>query len=442
MAVLLTNDTELGSVANAIRTKGGTAGSLSFPGGFVTAIGAIASDCDATAGDILEGKTAWVGNAKVTGTATGQGATTYDVSGTDQTIASGTHLTGAQTIRAVKTANISAENIKSGVTVKVGDADDDDRIIGVEGTFTSDADATASDILSGKTAYVNGLKVTGTVGNKAATTYNVSSGNQTISAGQYLGGTQTIRGVTTSNISAGNIKTGVIIKVGDAADDDRIAGVTGTFTSDANATAGQILSGRTAYVNGSKVTGTIGSKAAATFNVSTSDQSISSGQYLSGTQTIKGVAISSTLAAGNIKLGVNVTVGDSNSAGRLKNITGTCAPVSLVSGLPPFYWHGTNACIQWTWHQNSGSERPGEKGGGYISAQNLTTGSYRYFYVATKLQITYYESRWTGTSTMTLSPGVQYFVRGTDETGDPQMTWSGGGVNFNVYKLVSWTAIA
>lgn len=39
----LTNDTELSSVANAIRTKGGTSADLVYPDGFVSAIGAISS---------------------------------------------------------------------------------------------------------------------------------------------------------------------------------------------------------------------------------------------------------------------------------------------------------------------------------------------------------------------------------------------------------------
>lgn len=92
-----------------------------------------------------------------------KGATTYNTSTTDQTIASGTYLTGAQTIKAVKVTGLAASNVASGVTVKVGDANDDDRITSVTGTFTSDANATAADIVSGKSGYVNGVKVNGSL---------------------------------------------------------------------------------------------------------------------------------------------------------------------------------------------------------------------------------------------------------------------------------------
>lgn len=74
-------------------------------------------------------------------------------------------------------------------------------------------------------------------------------------------------------------------------------------TADANAVAGEILSGKTAYVNGTKLTGQIQSKAAQTYTPTTSDQTIASGQYLSGAQTIKGDA---NLTAVNIASGVTI----------------------------------------------------------------------------------------------------------------------------------------
>ena len=63
-------------------------------------------------------------------------ATTYNVSSSNQEIAAQKWLTGKQTIRAVTTSNITAGNIKSGVTVKVGDANDAGRIKNITGTYT------------------------------------------------------------------------------------------------------------------------------------------------------------------------------------------------------------------------------------------------------------------------------------------------------------------
>ena len=74
-------------------------------------------------------------------------------------------------------------------------------------------------------------------------------------------------------------------------------------TSDADAAAGDVLSGKKAYVNGSLVTGSIPSKPAATYTPTTSDQTIAADQYLSGAQTIKGDA---NLVASNILQGVTI----------------------------------------------------------------------------------------------------------------------------------------
>ena len=128
-----------------------------------------------------------------------QAAATYYPSSSQQTIASGKYLTGTQTIAAVATSGISAANIKDGVTVKVGDSADDDRITGVTGTFTDASTvssgqtaATANNILSGYSAWVDGAEVKGSVANNGAisgTIDGLTTTSYSVSAGYTSGGT-------------------------------------------------------------------------------------------------------------------------------------------------------------------------------------------------------------------------------------------------------------
>lgn len=148
---------------------------------------------------------------------------------------------------------ITSENLLSGYTAH----DANGLLIG--GTYSggggidpSDATATADDILSSKTAYIaDGSKATGTIATITTPSNTVSIGNipsrytvyqdrfhaessdQYIlldkgyhSADEALG----IDAITTTNLTAENIKNGVTITVGDSADADRIASVTGTYT--------------------------------------------------------------------------------------------------------------------------------------------------------------------------------------------------------------------
>ena len=74
-------------------------------------------------------------------------------------------------------------------------------------------------------------------------------------------------------------------------------------TVDATIVAGDVLSGKIGYKNGSKITGTIPSKAATNYNPSTVNQVIASAQYIAGVQTLLG---SANFAENNIKEGVNM----------------------------------------------------------------------------------------------------------------------------------------
>lgn len=96
-----------------------------------------ASEATVTAGSMLNGVKAIGPNGEVTGNIASKAAATYTPSNTAQTIAAQQYLSGAQTIEAVVCANLSASNIKSGVTVKVGTATDDDSVASVQGSLTT-----------------------------------------------------------------------------------------------------------------------------------------------------------------------------------------------------------------------------------------------------------------------------------------------------------------
>lgn len=110
---------------------------------------------------------------------------------------------GGGGLPAADRAKLIPGNIKAGVTFFEGTPR------AVAGSFTADADADAADLLSGRTAYVNGEKVTGSIPSKAAATYTPAAADQTIEAGQYLSGAQTVRG--DANLKAENIKQGASI---------------------------------------------------------------------------------------------------------------------------------------------------------------------------------------------------------------------------------------
>lgn len=88
-----------------------------------------------TAGYVSSG-TAGNSNVSLTASVTTQGAQTLHPSTTDQTITGSKYLTGTQTFKAVTTSNLTADNIKSGVTVKIGDSTDDDCVTSVTGTYS------------------------------------------------------------------------------------------------------------------------------------------------------------------------------------------------------------------------------------------------------------------------------------------------------------------
>ena len=353
------------------------------------------SDATAGAGDILSGKTAYVNGSKVTGSMADNGAVTktLDSSTTSYTVPAGYHNGSGKVNISTETKTATPTTGSQTVTPSSGKVLSKVTVNAIPSQYvdTSDATATAANIQNGKTAYVNGEKITGThVENSGLDTSDATATADDIvsPATAYVDGAKITGSLTASaiNTEVGSFYVGVdsndnlyfklpntsdsggkrrvvdvnqsiilknpISNFGDAAAEDVVAGktftsaaglkVTGTHacaggldTSDATAGAGDILSGKTAYVNGGKITGSISSKAAASYTPGTADQTIAAGQYLSGAQTIKGDA---NLVAGNIKSGVSIfgVTGShegSSGGGSLVSKSGSTTTPSFDTGL-------------------------------------------------------------------------------------------------------------
>ena len=214
-------------------------------------------------------------------------AAAYTPGTADQIIGANQYLAGPQTIKG--DPDQKAENIKSGVN-----------IFGVDGSYegsgsggldTSDATAAATDIANGKTAYVNGAKVTGTLPSASRVAYAPSGSSSGDAVVSLITTTPTVGSaykkirIKSPSLTAPSTKSIVdpsnteifveaaVADFGNATAADVAAGktftstaglkVTGTHqcasgldTSDATAAAADIVSGKTAYVNGVKLIGT------------------------------------------------------------------------------------------------------------------------------------------------------------------------------------------
>lgn len=180
-----------------------------------------------------------------------------------------------------KIADTIREIIKTAFTYKISEMPDgikDVYLKGVEdgggaGIDTSDATATAGDMASGVTAYVNGKKITGNVATyNSNSTLNVTAGSAS-KDGDYLSllyehavahlfkkGSKLSTRLKLSDLgdaSAGDVMKGKTFTSAAGITEVGTAELSGIDTSDATASAGDIANGKTAYVNGQKVTGTV-----------------------------------------------------------------------------------------------------------------------------------------------------------------------------------------
>ena len=162
-----------------------------------------------------------------------------------------------------KEQKILPENIRQGVT-----------ILGVEGNIevldTSDANAVASNLAEGKTAYVNGEKITGTLPVTTGTYYvdtdvriSKSAENETMTVNGMIISDRILKHGSRASVTTDydDIVSIIGLRADEIKQGVKYLNVEGSFesldTSDATAVAGDLLKDKIAYVNGEKITGTL-----------------------------------------------------------------------------------------------------------------------------------------------------------------------------------------
>lgn len=170
---------------------------------------------------------------------------------------------------------------------------------------TSDATAAAGDILTGESAYVDGVLVEGAMPNNGTYSQTITTVAQvvTIPAGYHDGsGTVEIDEDDQAALVPGNILSGATILGVEGSPT-----VNDTTLGGSAAAAGDILTGNQAWVNGALLTGTMANNGTLSQTITTVSQvvSLSAGYYAGGSVQIAS-AQQALLVAGNIKSGVTI----------------------------------------------------------------------------------------------------------------------------------------
>lgn len=164
---------------------------------------------------------------------------------------------------------------------------------------TSDATLSSGDyMLAPYTSYADGTKYTGTIASKSGSDLSASGDTVTVPAGYYA--SQATKAVAAGTVTAPSTITGSSATVSTSSNTltlTKSISVTPTVS-----TAGYVSSG-TAGTASVSLSASVTTQGATTYTPTTSDQTIASGTYTTGAQTIKGDA---NLLASNIKSGVSI----------------------------------------------------------------------------------------------------------------------------------------
>lgn len=251
MAKYVIEDTTLTGIADAIRSKEGTTAGIPVPDMSQRILeiqtGIDTSGATAEEADVIDGKIYYANGEEKTGTMP-------VITGIETELAAG-----------------------GSFDISLGYHDGTGKVTAKDLASQTVGDATENSIVTGKSAWVNGELVNGQI--PIGTTFT-SATEIELAAGESLA------------IPVAYYSKGGTVVAKDLASQ-----------TEATAVKESILYGETAWVNGVKITGLMAKKGAATFTPGTEDQTIATGWYIAGIQTIKGDA---NLVASNIKSGVSI----------------------------------------------------------------------------------------------------------------------------------------
>lgn len=250
----------------------------------VPLLGGVKIEGDAQERDVIEGRTfSSVHGDNLVGAMPDCGSSNYMPGPLTQYVAYGYHN---GTGRIWGDANLVATNIRDGKS-----------IFGVAGDFSRDANATAADLPLGVSAYVKGARVEGAAPLGSDVVGPPGAWFFTIPDGYYRGNRIAMLNLAGSGLVPENIRHG-----------STVFGVAGSFTllqtPDSPAGAAQVLAGKSFFVNGVQVVGTV--PAGQSFEGADGQRSIPipDGLYSGGDKTA--TAVDSDLAPENLRNGIDI----------------------------------------------------------------------------------------------------------------------------------------